>query len=149
MLSIETGPPKIETVQAKFVQSLYLLSSSRVNQSWYTFGITIQLSMALGLHRRRARRASRKDGGYIQHELRKRVFWGIYTLGCYLSVMLGRPRHLHDEDIDQELPDEVNDEDMTPDGPVQDGEYSDCMTTAFICHIKYVPSIEAQIRPCT
>jgi hypothetical protein len=138
MLSIETGPPKVETVEAKFIQCLYLLSSSRANQSWYTFGITIQLITALGLHRKRTRKASRRDGGYVHSEVRKRVFWAAYTLDKYLSVMLGRPRHLHDDDIDQELPDEVNDEDMTIDGPVRDGEYSDCETTAFIFHIKLI-----------
>jgi hypothetical protein len=34
----------------------------------------------------------------------------VYILDKYLSIMFGRPRLLHDEDIDQELPDETNDE---------------------------------------
>ena len=33
-----------------------------------------------------------------------------YTIDVYLSVVLGRPRHIHDDDVDQSLPDAVRDE---------------------------------------
>ncbi|KAI9726710.1 MAG: hypothetical protein M1834_008645 [Cirrosporium novae-zelandiae] len=120
MLSVESGPPKLESVQARFVQCLFLLASSRANQCWYTFGTTVHLSMALGLHRRRSAVTSkglRQDGGYIRNECR-------------------RPRHFHDEDIDQDYPDEINDEDMTPDGPAEERGRSDCVMTATVSHAR-------------
>jgi hypothetical protein len=49
----------------------------------------------------------------IDVECRKRVFWAAYTLDNYLSAALGRPRTFHDDDIDQEMPSLVSDEDIT------------------------------------
>ncbi|KAL2012023.1 hypothetical protein VTN00DRAFT_4741 [Thermoascus crustaceus] len=119
MSSLETGPPKLETLQARLGQCLYLLSSSRANECWYAFGTALQLVTALGLHRKRATTMKLGQTGtttaYLEHELRKRVFWSAYTIDKYLSVMFGRPRLLHDEDIDQELPDVVDDDDIVMD----------------------------------
>jgi hypothetical protein len=137
MLSIETGPPTLETIQARLGLCLFLLSSSRANQCWYIFGTTIQLVTALGLHRRRPCKASKGGTTYIEQELRKRVFWSAYTLDKYLSVIFGRPRLLDDEDIDQDLPDEVNDEDMSLESPSQRTGPADCMMIASILHYRF------------
>lgn len=137
MLSIETGPPTLETIQARLGLCLFLLSSSRANQCWYIFGTTMQLVTALGLHRRRPSKPSRGGPAYIEHELRKRVFWSAYTLDKYLSMMFGRPRLLDDEDIDQDLPDEVNDEVMSLEAPRQKTESTDCMMIASVLHYRF------------
>jgi hypothetical protein len=119
LTDIETGLPKLESAQARLIQVLYLLMSSRFNQAWYAFGHALQVLSALGLHRRGDRKRSsptyRRD--YIEEQCKKRTFWVAYTLDKYLGVMFGRPRHYHDDDIDQDFPDAVNDEDMTPTGP--------------------------------
>jgi hypothetical protein len=119
LTDIETGFPKLESAQARLIQVLYLLMSSRFNQAWYVFGHALQVLSALGLHRREDRKRSslahRRD--YIEEQCKKRTFWVAYTLDKYLGVMFGRPRHYHDDDIDQDFPDAVNDEDMTPAGP--------------------------------
>ncbi|OKL55659.1 hypothetical protein UA08_08983 [Talaromyces atroroseus] len=117
MMSIETGPPALETIQVRLGICLFLLSSSRANQCWYMFGTTMQLVTALGLHRRQLSKMTRGGPAYVDQELRKRIFWSAYTLDKYLSVMFGRPRLLSDEDIDQDFPDEVNDEDMFLEAP--------------------------------
>lgn len=61
-------------------------------------------------------------------------------LDRYLSVMFGRPRLLHDEDIDQDLPDEINDEDMLQEDPERRTGSADCMMIASILHFKCVQS---------
>lgn len=66
--------------------------------------------MALGLHCKKAAQSSQV--GLVELECQKRVFWGAYILDRYLSVMKGRPRIFRDEDIDQEYPANVADEDM-------------------------------------
>jgi hypothetical protein len=119
LTDIETGLPKLESAQARLIQVLYLLMSSRFNQAWYAFGHALQVLSALGLHRRQDRKRPsttyRRD--YIEEQCRKRTFWVAYTLDKYLGVMFGRPRHYHDDDIDQDFPGAVNDEDMTSAGP--------------------------------
>src|SRR5450432_2188582 len=49
----------------------------------------------------------------IERETRRRVFWVIRKMDTYVAALLGFPRMLNDEDIDQELPLEVDDEYIT------------------------------------
>lgn len=132
----ETGYPKLESAQARLIQVLYLLMSSRFNQAWYAFGHALQVLSALGLHRREDRKrpspAQRRD--YIEEQCKKRTFWVAYTLDKYLGVIFGRPRHYHDDDIDQDFPDAVNDEDMTSTGPRESD--NDCHIESLISHAK-------------
>lgn len=136
MSSLESGPPRLETIQARLVQCLYLLSSSRANECWYLFGTALQVVTALGLHRKCAVKLSKNGCSYFELELRKRIFWSVYTLDKYLSIMFGRPRLLHDEDIDQELPDEMNDEDLLEEDPSRRTGSTDSMMIASVLHYR-------------
>lgn len=70
--------------------------------------------LATGLNRNK-----RPDPGsgssQIESECRRRTFWCAYTLDAYLSVVLGRPRLFHDDDIDTELPSTIEDEELVAD----------------------------------
>jgi hypothetical protein len=46
-------------------------------------------------------------------ECRRRTFWSAYSLDNYLSTALGRPRTFHDDDIDQEYPSCLEDQDLS------------------------------------
>lgn len=82
-----------------------------MNQCWSVFGTAVYLVFALGLHRQK--RADPPSGyDHIEAECRRRTFWNAYCLGNYLSTALGRPRSFCGEDIDQELPLCVEDDDM-------------------------------------
>ncbi|CDM34501.1 Zn(2)-C6 fungal-type DNA-binding domain [Penicillium roqueforti FM164] len=136
MSSLESGPPRLETIQARLGQCLYLLSSSRANECWYSFGTTMQIVTALGLHRRGPAKVSNNGCSYLELELRKRIFWSVYTLDKYLSIMFGRPRLLHDEDIDQELPNETNDIDLLEEDPTRRTGSTDSMMIASVLHYR-------------
>lgn len=134
----ETASPTLESAQARLMQVLYLLTTSRFNQAWYEFGIAVQLISALSLHRKQKVRRGHANQDYVVAELRKRTFWSAYILDKYLGVIFGRPRHYNDEDIDQDAPDRVNDEDMSPAG-VDPGlgrrrDRKDCSIDALIHH---------------
>ncbi|OXN27043.1 hypothetical protein CDV57_04246 [Aspergillus fumigatus] len=142
MTEEEIGFPRLESAQARLVQVLYLLQTSRINKAWYTFGNAFQITLSLGMHRRRDQKrdypfTSRRQD-YITSECYKRTFWVAYTVDRYLSVVLGRPRLYQDEDIDQNFPDTVNDEDMTPDGFSISDDPADCYIDALIYHAKYI-----------
>uniref|UniRef100_L7JCM4 Xylanolytic transcriptional activator regulatory domain-containing protein n=1 Tax=Pyricularia oryzae (strain P131) TaxID=1143193 RepID=L7JCM4_PYRO1 len=128
LVQAETGLPKLESAQARLLQVLYLLQTSRVNQAWYLLGTVSQLISALGLHRKPSRNSrpgpQRLRTDYIQQQCGRRTFWVLYTIDVYLSVVLGRPRYLHDDNIDQAYPDSVADENMTPDGERNKGRTS-------------------------
>lgn len=95
------------SVQARLTQCYYLLTQSRVNHCWRTFGTASQLALATGLNR-----SSRSGISGAEHECRRRTFWCAYTLDVHLSVVLGRPQLFHDDDIDIELPTDVEDENI-------------------------------------
>ncbi|OQE16463.1 hypothetical protein PENSTE_c024G10406 [Penicillium steckii] len=136
MSSLESGPPRLETIQARLIQCLYLLSSSRANECWYSFGTALQVVTALGLHRKFPAKPLKKGGSHLEFELRKRIFWSVYVLDKYLSIMFGRPRLLHDEDIDQELPDEMNDDDLLEEDPARRTGSTDSMMIASVLHYR-------------
>ncbi|GAB1192513.1 hypothetical protein APSETT444_001705 [Aspergillus pseudonomiae] len=94
---------------------------------------------SLGLHRRRSRKQNAPSNGlsnYIKAQCAKRVFWVTYTIDKYLSVVMGRPQLLHDDDINQDFPDSVNDEDIGPDGLVTVDAAEDCHIDSLIFHAK-------------
>ncbi|WYZ44912.1 hypothetical protein EsH8_VIII_000228 [Colletotrichum jinshuiense] len=135
----ETGLPRLESAQSRLIQVLYLLTTSRMNRAWYTFGNALQVISALGLHRKAAKKRHLASGSsdYIQAQCRMRTFWTAYVLDKYLGVIFGRPRHYHDDDIDQDYPDRIDDEDMTAQGPLErSDEHSDCHIDALIFHAK-------------
>ncbi|RFN48391.1 hypothetical protein FIE12Z_7351 [Fusarium flagelliforme] len=140
----ETGLPRLESAQARVLQVLYLLQTSRMNQAWYVFGNTVPIVTALGLHRKlgQYRNGGRQPIDYIISECRKRTFWVLYTLDKYLAVVFGRPRFYHDGDADQDFPDRVNDEDMTPQGPSPTEPSMDCHVDAVIFHARIAIIIE-------
>lgn len=136
----ETGGPYLESAQARLLQVFYLLMTCRMNQAWYIFGNVLQMISALGMHRRsrRDRVSSRSPSDYIHSQCRIRSFWSAYILDKYMGVVMGRPRHFHDKDIDQDLPDRVDDPDMRATGPVpnEDDNVNECHIDGFLWNIK-------------
>ncbi|KAG9255811.1 putative C6 transcription factor [Emericellopsis atlantica] len=143
LTNAETGLPRLESVQARVLQVLYLLQTGRMNQAWYVFGGTVPIVSALGLHRK-SRAASNRStpGNYIISQCRKRTFWTVYIIDKYLAVVFGRPRLYHDDDIDQEFPDRVNDEDMSPQGPLNSEPTMDCHIDSLVFHAKIAKIID-------
>ncbi|KAM5355168.1 hypothetical protein ACJ41O_001814 [Fusarium nematophilum] len=137
LTEMETGLPKLESAQARLIQTIYLLMTSRSNLAWYTFGISLQIISTLGLHRRAVKkgRLDSAKADYIQAQCQRRTFWTSYILDTHLGMVFGRPRHFHDDDIDQEFPDQIEDEDMTAQGP-RTKEQPDCLINALIFHAK-------------
>ncbi|KAH7635960.1 fungal-specific transcription factor domain-containing protein [Sordaria sp. MPI-SDFR-AT-0083] len=136
----ETGEPRLDSVQARLLQDMYLLSTCRYNKAWYTFGNTLQMITGLGLHRRLGRnrglgRDIKERPDYAKIQCERRTFWTAYIIDKQLSMVLGRPSHFRDDFIDQELPDAVNDEDMGPTGPVRPHK-GDCYMEALLSHAK-------------
>ncbi|KAG9673088.1 hypothetical protein KCU99_g7164, partial [Aureobasidium melanogenum] len=130
----ETGLPRLDSVQARLIQVFYLLMTCRMNQAWFTFGTVLQLISSLGLHRREKR--PRQDRDYVYRQCQQRTFWTTYILDKYFGVLMGRPQHFHDDDIDQDYPDCVNDEDMTATGCKISEDPDDCLIEAFVENAK-------------
>ncbi|KAK5999460.1 hypothetical protein QM012_005461 [Aureobasidium pullulans] len=138
LLSQETGPPRLESVQARFAAAQYLLSSSRPNKALSTFGTMIQLMQAVGMHRKATERAGNPLLDFITVQMHRRLFWCAFTLDKYLSIIMGRMPLLHIDNTNQALPMVVNDEDLTSEGVSTQTltHRRDCLLHATIAHIE-------------
>lgn len=87
---------------------LFLQSSARLSTCYAYIGIALRSSIRMGLHR-----SVSNVFDPIETELRKRMFWIVRKLDIYVGALLGLPQMLSNDDIDQELPLEVDDQYIT------------------------------------
>ncbi|EPS29636.1 hypothetical protein PDE_04586 [Penicillium oxalicum 114-2] len=87
----------LRTLQAVFTAQLLLVSLLRLNAASRLGGIIIRTAFHLGLHRCPGRFSCFSAR---ETEIRRRLFWSIYSLDRYLSQALGIPLGIRDDDID-------------------------------------------------
>ncbi|KAL5330315.1 hypothetical protein ACEPPN_003842 [Leptodophora sp. 'Broadleaf-Isolate-01'] len=136
-LKKETGQVQLPTIQARLLQCIYLCSRSRIHHCWSIFTVTVGLIFAMGLQRQN--RLS-ENGDMIEVECQKRAFWFAYTMDKHLSSTLGRPTMIRHEDVDQDLPRIVEDEDLSKTGLVtmSDGVQSSMKATVFSINLAQI-----------
>ncbi|KAI5853454.1 fungal-specific transcription factor domain-containing protein [Tricharina praecox] len=112
----------IYSIQAVLLMAIYLQSSTRMSTCYSYVGIALCAAVKMGMHR------AVPDARFnpIEREVRKRIFWTCWKMDTYVGAILGLPKGIAPEDIDQEMPAEVDDENITQDGiaPMKDGETS-------------------------
>ncbi|KAH6636526.1 fungal-specific transcription factor domain-containing protein [Chaetomium tenue] len=99
------------SLQALVYMILFLQATSNISDCYAFLGIALRSCLRMGLHRH----LSHDKITPIEDESRRRVFHVIRQMDFYVSAILGFPLLLHDEDVDQPLPTEVDDEYITKD----------------------------------
>ncbi|RMZ84408.1 hypothetical protein DV738_g652, partial [Chaetothyriales sp. CBS 135597] len=107
------------TIQCVFFMILFLQSSAKLATCYSYIGVGLRACCRLGLHRD----LPNNKFNPVESEERKRIFWLIRKIDTYVGAILGLPQMLSDEDIDQKLPEEVDDNYITEEGirPMPDG----------------------------
>jgi proline utilization trans-activator len=93
----------LSNVQALLLVQLYRHNSCERNSSWMLLGCACRMAISLGMHRDGA------TGGFdpIERELRRRVWWTMYSFEQQLALTLGRPSAMLDGcEINVGLPNE-------------------------------------------
>ena len=123
----------LTSLQAVICMILFLQSSAKLSVCYAYIGVALHSAIRMGLHR-----TVKGNFDPIETEIRKRIFWQIRRLDIYVGVMLGLPMMLSDDDIDQELPAEVDDDYLTLEGikPMPD-DYTPLMS-AVVAHTKLI-----------
>lgn len=98
--------PRLYDLQLCFLTSIYLQSTSAPQACWTVIGVGIRLAQDVGAHRRKVY----SKAPTVEDELWKRAFWCLVSLDRIMSITLGRPCAIQDEDFDLELPVECDDE---------------------------------------
>ncbi|KAJ5115257.1 transcriptional regulator family: Fungal Specific TF [Penicillium alfredii] len=84
-------------LQAAFTAQLALTSLLRLNAASRVGGVITRTAFHLGLHRCPGRFSCFNDEEF---DIRRRLFWSIYSVERYLSQALGMPLGIRDDDID-------------------------------------------------
>jgi hypothetical protein len=121
------------SLQALVFMIIFLQSSAKMSTCHSYISAAMAASLQMGLHR-----CEPEAIDPIERETRKRIFWTIRTMETYVIAILGLPRTVSDDDIDQEMPLEIEDQYITKEGvlPMSDGQIS--MITGFNAHTKLV-----------
>ncbi|OQO06744.1 hypothetical protein B0A48_08532 [Cryoendolithus antarcticus] len=108
------------TLQALILAQLYAVQLGDLTRLLTYKGLATSLSARLGLHQSQKRFAL----GTLTCETRKKVFWSLYTVDCFTSVILGLPKHIKNDDVHCEYPVDADDEYVTERGfqPTLPGE---------------------------
>ena len=92
------------SLQTVVLMGLFLQCSLQMSTSYTYIGIALKSAVHMGLHRRVA-----SPLNPIERETRRRIFWVLRKMDTYVSAVLGLPSSISDDDIDQEMPLEVDD----------------------------------------
>ncbi|KAJ5211558.1 C6 transcription factor [Penicillium cinerascens] len=106
-----TEPTTIPLLQAAFCAQLTLTSLLRLNAASRVGGVITRTAFHLGLHRCPGRFPCFSSQ---EVDIRRRLFWSIYSLERYLSQALGIPLGIRDDDIDVCYPGEERHATLTP-----------------------------------
>lgn len=121
----------ILALQTVVFMTLFLHSSASMPTCHSYISAAMAASLQMGLHR-----SQPAEMDSVERETRKRLFWTIRTLETYIIAILGLPRTISDDDINQEMPLEIDDEYITKEGifPMPEGRVS--LITASNAHIR-------------
>ena len=120
---------------------MFLQSSARLSACESYVGIVLTSAMRMGLHR-----SISNTFNPIETELRKRIWWIVRKLDTYVVTLLGHPQMLNNDDIDQDMPEEIDDEYITKDGilPMPPGRLS--VNVALNAHTRLVGILAKTVK---
>jgi len=98
----------LATLQCLVLAQLCCLVKGDSNKVLHYTGIAVIMSRRLGLYRSQSTLAL----DALTTEMRKRVFWCMYTLDVFTAANLGLPRVIKDEIVQTEFPTDVDDDDL-------------------------------------
>ncbi|PGG98771.1 hypothetical protein GX51_06630 [Blastomyces parvus] len=85
-LTAELERPSIVTVQCHVLSAIYLQNASFLNMAQHSLAIAIRLAYILGMNRPPSRDLTR-----CEQELRRRLWWAIFSLESKMCIAQGRP----------------------------------------------------------
>ena len=136
------------SLQALMCMVMYLQCYGEISTCYTYISLATAACTRMGLHRSE----SSSQLNPIDREVRKRVFWSLRTMATYVTTILGLPRMLSDDDIDQDLPLEVGDDCITEDRIDESFDNSMCPMTAANAHTKLISIMDTVRRnvlnPC-
>ena len=123
----------VASLQAIVFIIIFLQCSGSLSTCYNYLGFALRSAIRMGMHRK-------IDTNFtpIERETRRRIFWVLKKTDIYVSTVLGLPATMTSNDVDQELPAEIDDEFILGDSilPQPDGRLAG--VTATNTHVRLI-----------
>lgn len=103
--SLYASPDRMEALSGTVLLAIYSLMRPNVPGVWYTMGSALRLTVDLGLH---AEKLNRNYDPFTR-DLRRRLFWCVYSLDRQICAYFGRPFGIPEENISAKYPSLLDD----------------------------------------
>ena len=93
--------PNLVTVQAIYLLGVYLMPASAISSSYVYLGLALRTALTINLH------MDNSDDNTLsstEKEVRRRLWWSIYSLERTTTLKLNRPRSISAEIISAPIP---------------------------------------------
>lgn len=123
--SLFASSDRLETLSGTLLLVIYALMRPNVPGVWYVLGSALRLTVDLGLH------TDKLNMSYdpFTREIRRRLFWSVYSLDRQVCSYFGRPFGIPEESITTRYPSSLDDSQIVPVDNVHDKDaatdYSD------------------------
>ncbi|KAJ5491081.1 hypothetical protein N7539_002648 [Penicillium diatomitis] len=88
----------LDRVRAALLLSIFLYEVNSKSASWVWIGSAVRVAQEIGLH------IESGPWSDVECEMRKRIWWGLYTYDRLLALEMGKPVVINDQDCDIDLP---------------------------------------------
>ncbi|QLL33491.1 hypothetical protein HG536_0E04020 [Torulaspora globosa] len=99
------SPDRMEVLAGTILIAIYSLMRPNVPGVWYTMGSVLRLTVDLGLHAEKLN----KNYDPFTRELRRRLFWCVYSLDRQICIYFGRPFGIPEENVTAQYPSVLDD----------------------------------------
>ncbi|KAJ5099900.1 hypothetical protein N7532_006901 [Penicillium argentinense] len=106
----------LDRARAALLASIFLYEVNSKSASWVWIGSAVRVAQEIGLH------IESGPWSPVEGEMRKRLWWGLYTWDRLLALEMGKPVLINDQDCDIDLPCPVDDQYITEGGGIPEGQ---------------------------
>ncbi|KAL8771006.1 MAG: hypothetical protein Q9209_003425 [Squamulea sp. 1 TL-2023] len=98
LLDLSADDLTLDHVRTAVLTSVFLVELNRKSAGWTWLGTAVRMGQDIGLH------VSNVKGSFIDQVVDRPVWWTVYVCDRLLSLELGRPAMIHDDECEINLP---------------------------------------------
>ncbi|CAG7938064.1 unnamed protein product [Penicillium salamii] len=126
----------LDRARAALLASIFLYEVNSKPASWVWIGSAVRVAQEIGLHIDSGPRPA------VEGEMRKRVWWGLYSWDRLFALEMGKPALINDQDFNVDLPCLVTEQNITERSKIPDSQ----QTTSLLAAIHVVRPISQLLR---
>ncbi|OUM51223.1 hypothetical protein BVG19_g312 [[Candida] boidinii] len=103
---------ELDITKSLLLLSIYSFFNNDSGKSWFIIGTLTRLSISIGLNRNL--RINSINLSKFELEMKYRLFWSVYNIDRLISITVGKPFSINDDDINIPLPSPLDDDEIDP-----------------------------------